>query len=194
MGKFAGLVEYDGRDFAGWAAQPGLRTVEETLTGALGTVLRQPIKLTVAGRTDAGVHASGQTVSFGAETELDPSSISYKATAVLPEDLATGDGVPRLAVEHGVETAEDHRMAEAREHLPFLSQSPQRPLVLGGTLRGLGFLAAQLFFQAHFFLDLFLFGDILENSDEAYQLFTGVAQRREREPDLLLCALRRYEW
>jgi tRNA pseudouridine38-40 synthase len=88
LGKFAGLVEYDGRDFAGWAAQPGLRTVEETLTGALGTVLRQPIKLTVAGRTDAGVHASGQTVSFGAETELDPSSISYKATAVLPEDLA----------------------------------------------------------------------------------------------------------
>lgn len=88
LGKFAGLVEYDGRDFAGWAAQPGLRTVEETLTGALGTVLRQPIKLTVAGRTDAGVHASGQTVSFGAETKLDPSSISYKATAVLPEDLA----------------------------------------------------------------------------------------------------------
>jgi tRNA pseudouridine38-40 synthase len=88
LGKFAGLVEYDGRDFAGWAAQPDLRTVEETLASALGTVLRQPVKLTVAGRTDAGVHASGQIVSFGAETELDPSSISYKATAVLPEDLA----------------------------------------------------------------------------------------------------------
>jgi len=88
LGKFAGLVEYDGTDFAGWAAQPDLRTVEETLTRALDTVLRQPVKLTVAGRTDAGVHASGQIVSFGAETELDPSSISYKATAVLPEDLA----------------------------------------------------------------------------------------------------------
>jgi tRNA pseudouridine38-40 synthase len=86
--KYAGLVEYDGTNFAGWAAQPGLRTVEGTLADALGTVLRQPLKLVVAGRTDAGVHASGQVVSFGAETDLVPSSISYKATAVLPEDLA----------------------------------------------------------------------------------------------------------
>jgi tRNA pseudouridine38-40 synthase len=86
--NFAGLVEYDGTNFAGWAAQPGLRTVEGTLADALGTVLRQPVKLVVAGRTDAGVHASGQVVSFEAETELAPSSISYKASAVLPEDLA----------------------------------------------------------------------------------------------------------
>ncbi len=88
MAKYAGLVEYDGTDFAGWAVQPGLRTVEGTLAEALGTILRQPIKLVAAGRTDAGVHASAQVVSFGAQTQLAPSSISYKATAVLPEDLA----------------------------------------------------------------------------------------------------------
>jgi tRNA pseudouridine38-40 synthase len=86
--KFAGLVEYEGTDFAGWAVQPGLRTIEGALAEALGTILRQPVKLTVAGRTDAGVHASAQVVSFVADTELDPSSISYKASAVLPEDLA----------------------------------------------------------------------------------------------------------
>lgn len=86
--RLAGLVEYDGGDFAGWAAQPGMRTVEGTLTEALGTVLRQPVKLAVAGRTDAGVHASGQVVSFDAATDLRPSLVSYKATAVLPEDLA----------------------------------------------------------------------------------------------------------
>jgi tRNA pseudouridine38-40 synthase len=86
--KYAGLVEYDGSNFAGWAAQPGLRTVEGTLSAALGTVLRQPVKLSVAGRTDAGVHASGQVISFEAETELEPSAVAYKATAVLPEDLA----------------------------------------------------------------------------------------------------------
>jgi tRNA pseudouridine38-40 synthase len=86
--KYAGLVEYDGTDFAGWAAQPGRRTVETTLVGALETILRQPVKLTVAGRTDAGVHASGQVVSFTAGTELSPSSIAYKATAVLPPDAA----------------------------------------------------------------------------------------------------------
>ena len=86
--KLAGLVEYDGARFAGWAAQPERRTVEGELTGALRTVLRQPVKLSVAGRTDAGVHASGQVVSFEAETDLSPSLVSYKATAVLPEDVA----------------------------------------------------------------------------------------------------------
>jgi tRNA pseudouridine38-40 synthase len=86
--KLAGLVEYDGAGFAGWASQPDHRTVEGTLVGALETVLRQPIKLVVAGRTDAGVHALGQIVSFKAQTGLAPSSISYKTTAVLPEDLA----------------------------------------------------------------------------------------------------------
>ncbi len=86
--KYAGLMEYDGADFAGWAAQPGRRTVETTLVHALETILRQPVKLVVAGRTDAGVHASAQIVSFTAETELSPSSIAYKVTAVLPQDSA----------------------------------------------------------------------------------------------------------
>lgn len=86
--KFAGLVEYDGSGFSGWAAQPGRRTVEATLSEALQTVLRQPIKLSVAGRTDAGVHASGQVISFEAETSLLPDEIPYKTTAVLPKDLA----------------------------------------------------------------------------------------------------------
>jgi tRNA pseudouridine38-40 synthase len=86
--KYAGLVEYDGADFAGWAVQPGLRTVEGVLSEALYTVLRRPVKLAVAGRTDAGVHASGQVVSFEAQTDLRPALISYKVTAVLPKDVA----------------------------------------------------------------------------------------------------------
>lgn len=86
--RLAGLVEYDGARFAGWAAQPDRRTVEGELSRAFRTVLRQPVKLSVAGRTDAGVHASGQVVSFEVETDLRPSLVSYKATAVLPEDVA----------------------------------------------------------------------------------------------------------
>ena len=86
--NLAGLVEYEGTDFAGWAAQPERRTVEGVLTEALSTVLRQQVKMSVAGRTDAGVHASGQVVSFGVDTELRPASISYKTTAVLPKDVA----------------------------------------------------------------------------------------------------------
>lgn len=86
--RYAGLVEYDGAGFAGWATQPNERTVEETLTEALATVLRQRVKLSVAGRTDAGVHASGQVVSFEVETDLEPAAIAYKTTAVLDKDLA----------------------------------------------------------------------------------------------------------
>ncbi len=58
------------------------------LSEALSTVLRQSVKMSVAGRTDAGVHASGQVVSFHADTDLRPALISYKTTAVLPRDVA----------------------------------------------------------------------------------------------------------
>ena len=62
-------LAYDGTFFSGWAAQPGLRTVEGVLTSGLVTVLREPVRLTVAGRTDAGVHAAAQVVHFDASTE-----------------------------------------------------------------------------------------------------------------------------
>ncbi len=55
-------LAYDGTEFHGWACQPGLRTVEGELTAALEKVLREKVILTVAGRTDAGVHARGQVV------------------------------------------------------------------------------------------------------------------------------------
>lgn len=104
--KYAGLVEYDGEGFAGWAIQPGSRTVEGELSEALATVLRQRVKLSVAGRTDAGVHASGQVVSFEAETDLDPGLISYKTTAVLEKDLALRRCV---AAEPGFDARRDAR-------------------------------------------------------------------------------------
>lgn len=53
-------IAYDGTDFAGWAAQPGQRTVAGTLEDALSTVFRSPLRLVAAGRTDSGVHADGQ--------------------------------------------------------------------------------------------------------------------------------------
>ena len=64
-------LAYDGTDFSGWAEQPGLRTVEGTLSAALATVLRlqDPPRLTVAGRTDAGVHARGQVVHLDVPTD-----------------------------------------------------------------------------------------------------------------------------
>ena len=76
------LIEYDGTDFAGWGRQPGLRTVQETLEEALATILRRPAELTVAGRTDRGVHARGQVASHSGE----PASAD-SLNGVLPEDV-----------------------------------------------------------------------------------------------------------
>lgn len=64
-------LAYDGTDFSGWAAQPGRRTVEEELARALGTILRQaPPRLTVGGRTDAGVHARGSVCHLDIDPEV----------------------------------------------------------------------------------------------------------------------------
>lgn len=62
-------VAYDGSQFHGWAAQDGLRTVEGVLSEAMGTILRTPVKLTVGGRTDAGVHARGNVVHVDVPSE-----------------------------------------------------------------------------------------------------------------------------
>ncbi|MFQ6173314.1 tRNA pseudouridine(38-40) synthase TruA [Oryzobacter sp. R7] len=64
-------LAYDGTHFSGWAAQPGRRTVEGALTEALTTMLRRadPVRLTVAGRTDAGVHARGQVAHLDVEED-----------------------------------------------------------------------------------------------------------------------------
>jgi tRNA pseudouridine38-40 synthase len=77
------LLEYDGTDFGGWARQPGQRTVQATVEEALATVLRREVSLTVAGRTDAGVHARGQVASHAG----DPAPIR-NLNALLPPDVA----------------------------------------------------------------------------------------------------------
>lgn len=83
------LLAYDGTDFAGWARQPGLRTVQDEVETAIATILRDPIPVTVAGRTDAGVHAWGQVVSYDAEA-LDP----LRLNGVLPPDVAVLESTP----------------------------------------------------------------------------------------------------
>lgn len=83
-------IAYDGTDFSGWAAQPHRRTVQAELEQALSRVLREPTSLIVAGRTDAGVHASGQVAHVDVATEAWAAvqeSLVRRLAGVLPADV-----------------------------------------------------------------------------------------------------------
>ncbi len=83
------ILEYDGRAFAGWAAQPDLRTVEGELSRALATALGSEVRLSVAGRTDAGVHAWGQVASFALPPNAPgPPRLVASLNGLLPHDVA----------------------------------------------------------------------------------------------------------
>ena len=78
--------------FSGWARQPGRRTVQGELEAALETVLREPVNLVVAGRTDAGVHARGQVASFETAAEV-PADLGRRLNGIGPDDLTVSAAV-----------------------------------------------------------------------------------------------------
>jgi tRNA pseudouridine38-40 synthase len=104
-------IEYDGTGFAGWARQPGERTVQEELERVLHLVLGEtgsdgePLRLTVAGRTDRGVHAWGQVASYAHEA-VDP----LRLNGLLAEDVAV------LAAEPAPEEFDARRDARSRTY------------------------------------------------------------------------------
>src|SRR5256885_4070434 len=81
-------LEYDGTRFHGWAAQPGLRTVEGAVAEALAAVFPRWTSLAVAGRTDTGVHALAQVVSVDVEGGPPAARAAEALNAALPEEVA----------------------------------------------------------------------------------------------------------
>jgi tRNA pseudouridine38-40 synthase len=105
-------IAYDGTGFRGWARQrdPAIRTIEGELTKHLERVLREPVKLSVAGRTDAGVHARGQVASFSTRSTIAPERLLR---------ALNGAQAPEIVVREAVEAREgfDARFsATAREY------------------------------------------------------------------------------
>ncbi|MDK7137882.1 tRNA pseudouridine(38-40) synthase TruA [Corynebacterium simulans] len=93
-------LSYDGTDFHGWARQKGeLRTVQQVLEDNLSMILRHEVELTVAGRTDAGVHAAGQVAHFDIPASAleqrsidgDPVKLVRRLAKLLPEDVRVHD-------------------------------------------------------------------------------------------------------
>ncbi|MDP2808378.1 MAG: tRNA pseudouridine(38-40) synthase TruA [bacterium] len=82
------LLEYDGTAFAGWQVQPEQRTVQGVLESALCKMTGEKVALIGSGRTDAGVHASGQVANFKTETDIPLKAFSLGLNAILPKDVA----------------------------------------------------------------------------------------------------------
>src|SRR5579863_9314789 len=81
-------LAYDGTAYAGWQVQPGQRTLQETLECALAKITGETIRVTASGRTDAGVHALGQIVSFDTDATLAADVFQRALNAELPDDMA----------------------------------------------------------------------------------------------------------
>jgi tRNA pseudouridine38-40 synthase len=113
-------LAYDGTRYRGFGLQPNGRTIQEVLEEALARSLGEQVRVTAAGRTDAGVHASGQVVSFTTRGRLAPPELLRATNARLPEDVqayAAADAPPEL----------DARRSALRRHYRYLIWNERLP-------------------------------------------------------------------
>ena len=119
-------LEYEGTGFHGWAAQPGLRTVEGTLQEALAAVYPRWSELAVAGRTDTGVHALGQVASVEVEGGAPADRSAAALNAELPDDvavIAAEEAAPDFHARHSAQARSyRYRVYRRRERSPFESR------------------------------------------------------------------------
>jgi len=105
MPNFKLTIAYDGTDFGGWQWQPNSRTVQAELEGAIERITQQKVRCTASGRTDAGVHALGQVVSFRCETKLPCEVLRKGINSELPEDILVCDVSPAPEAFHAIRDA-----------------------------------------------------------------------------------------
>ena len=80
-------LSYDGTNFSGWAVQPDRRTVQQAVEDAISTVTQSKAETIVAGRTDAGVHATGQVIHVDIPELIELDDLAYKLNRILDEDI-----------------------------------------------------------------------------------------------------------
>ena len=83
-------LSFDGTAYHGWQIQPNGMSVQEKVQQCLSTLLSQPIAVTGAGRTDAGVHARTMVCHFDVDKELDTDQLCYRLNRILPRDISCG--------------------------------------------------------------------------------------------------------
>ena len=125
MSRYFIQLSYDGTAYHGWQIQPNGVSVQETLQGALSTLLRQPIEVVGAGRTDAGVHARMMVAHFDYQEKLDEGQLVYKMNKLLPSDIAVQCVYPVPEEMHArfSATSRTYHYYIHTEKSPFLRQS-----------------------------------------------------------------------
>ena len=86
--RLAMIVEYDGTEYSGFQYQKNARTIQEEIEKAIESLTREAVRIRAAGRTDAGVHATGQVVAFDTDVSYDPITVQRALNARLPQDIA----------------------------------------------------------------------------------------------------------
>ena len=89
-------ISFDGTAYHGWQIQPNGMSVQERLQQSLSTLLRQPVEVIGAGRTDAGVHARQMAAHFDIDRDLDCQQLAYRLNRILPKDISCS-GVQRVS-------------------------------------------------------------------------------------------------
>ena len=110
--RFRFDIGYHGAEFSGWARQPDRRTVCGVLEDTISMVLRRDVRLTVAGRTDAGVHATGQVAHADLPAEVDSIWLRDRLASALPDDV-------RVRTVRAVPSTFDARFAALRRHYRY---------------------------------------------------------------------------
>jgi len=111
-------LEYDGTDFVGWQFQTNGRSVQEAVEKAIKQILQVDVRIIGGGRTDAGVHARGQTASFYVERQVEYDALAKSLNAVLPHDVV---------VKEALEAPLDFNArydAKSRQYKYYISQEP----------------------------------------------------------------------
>ena len=120
MTRFKAVVQYDGTEYFGFQVQAGQRTIQGELERALGVVTQEPVRIVGAGRTDSGVHARGQVISFESGWTHSPDSLLTACNAHLPPAIAL------QSVDVALDRFDARRSATARTYRYTLNNRPVR--------------------------------------------------------------------
>jgi tRNA pseudouridine38-40 synthase len=119
------VLSYKGTNYHGWQVQPNADTVQANIEKALTLLLRQPMQIVGAGRTDAGVHAQEMFAHFDVPQAIDTKALTYKLNAFLPKDIAIHDILPVKESAHARfdATARSYKYFINRNKNPFLTET-----------------------------------------------------------------------